>query len=356
MPIIRASEPPSTKSRPGPLETKRCLVFGVFLRPLRVLTDVLNVRHALRAADGERPLAHGIFSDPRLLGIAHRQLARMREEGLLPGRLSSADWTAVRRALQDSHRAYERVRRQVRKATKDPVARWRADPALLGGAPHDGTLDAVLQDRLVSFALDDFLRTTRSGEPAAERVDALAAEFLRDYMTPLLSELDDDENSEEPQAALRQDALQRAFIEHDDVDNRQSLHARLLQGETKWGTRRYLQAAFNRRGASPGVLVAQSQVGREGLNLHESCRVVLQFHAEWNPGVIEQQIGRVRPKGKPVGTAFPGVARGWRRGAASLHRNSPAAVRGNVRCVPMESRHAPATCFRCELVRVVASS
>ena len=83
MPIIRASEPPSTKSRPRPLETKRCLVFGAFLRPLRVLTDVLNVRHALRAADGERPLAHGIFSDPRLLGIAHRQLARMREEGLI---------------------------------------------------------------------------------------------------------------------------------------------------------------------------------------------------------------------------------------------------------------------------------
>jgi hypothetical protein len=45
------------------------------------------------------------------------------------------------------------------------------------------------------------------------------------------------------------------------------------------------------------VLIAQSQVGREGLNLHESCRVVLQFHAEWNPAVIEQQIGRVDRKG-----------------------------------------------------------
>ena len=48
---------------------------------------------------------------------------------------------------------------------------------------------------------------------------------------------------------------------------------------------------------SPWVLVAQSQVGREGLNLHESCRVVLQFHAEWNPAVLEQQIGRVDRKG-----------------------------------------------------------
>ena len=48
---------------------------------------------------------------------------------------------------------------------------------------------------------------------------------------------------------------------------------------------------------SPRVLIAQSQVGREGLNLHESCRVVVQFHAEWNPAVLEQQIGRVDRKG-----------------------------------------------------------
>lgn len=45
------------------------------------------------------------------------------------------------------------------------------------------------------------------------------------------------------------------------------------------------------------MLVAQSKVGREGLNLHESCRVVVQFHAEWNPAVLEQQIGRVDRKG-----------------------------------------------------------
>lgn len=90
-------------------------------------------------------------------------------------------------------------------------------------------------------------------------------------------------------------AIRRALIE--DHDGRQSLHARLLQGETRWETRRYLQSAFNRLGASPWVLIAQSQVGREGLNLHEACRVVVQFHAEWNPAVLEQQIGRVDRKG-----------------------------------------------------------
>jgi hypothetical protein len=29
------------------------------------------------------------------------------------------------------------------------------------------------------------------------------------------------------------------------------------------------------------------------LNLHESCRIVVLLHPEWNPGVVEQQIGRV---------------------------------------------------------------
>ena len=41
------------------------------------------------------------------------------------------------------------------------------------------------------------------------------------------------------------------------------------------------------------VLVAQSLVGREGLNLHRSCRSVVLFQPEWNPAVVEQQIGRV---------------------------------------------------------------
>lgn len=41
------------------------------------------------------------------------------------------------------------------------------------------------------------------------------------------------------------------------------------------------------------VLIAQSLVGREGLNLHEACRVVVLLHPEWNPAVVEQQIGRV---------------------------------------------------------------
>jgi hypothetical protein len=142
-----------------------------------------------------------------------------------------------------------------------------------------------------------------SEEVTDERFDALATEFVEERLRPLLGELGDEDVDEE-QAVLRQEAL-RALLEDDD--GRQSVHARLLQGATRWETRRYLQAAFNRPGASPWVLVAQSQVGREGLNLHESCRVVVQFHAEWNPAVLEQQIGRVDRKG----SLWEKLARKW---------------------------------------------
>ena len=69
--------------------------------------------------------------------------------------------------------------------------------------------------------------------------------------------------------------------------------AREMNGSSKPGTRKLLQRAFNRENSALKVLVAQSAVGREGLNLHISCRTVILVHAEWNPGVVEQQIGRV---------------------------------------------------------------
>lgn len=69
--------------------------------------------------------------------------------------------------------------------------------------------------------------------------------------------------------------------------------ARLMHGNTAPESRRFLQLAFNRAGSFPQVLVAQSVVGREGLNLHGACRTVVLLHPEWNPGVVEQQIGRV---------------------------------------------------------------
>ena len=292
------------------LEREKVLVFGVFLRPLRFLRDVLNVRHALRAADAGRPISHAVHTDAALLGIALPQLERLRAEGALPGRLTSGNGTEMRRALAESHKAYERLRRQVRERAKKSVIGWRTDSKLLGGAPFDRQLEGALEDHLVSFIVDDFLATTSdSDDVTGQRLDALAVEFVVERLRPLLGELGDEDGNKK-QAALRQDAL-RVLLKEDD--GRQSPHARLLQGDTRWQTRRYLQAAFNRPAASPQVLIAQSQVGREGLNLHESCRVVVQFHAEWNPAILEQQIGRVDRKG----SLWEQLAKKWLKDGAN---------------------------------------
>jgi hypothetical protein len=63
----------------------------------------------------------------------------------------------MRRALADSHKAYERLRRQVRRRAKKPVISWRTDPTLFDGAPVDRKLEGALEDHLVSFVLDNFL-------------------------------------------------------------------------------------------------------------------------------------------------------------------------------------------------------
>lgn len=307
---------------------EKVLVFGVFLHPLRLLRDVLNVRHALRAADAGRPIAHAIradniaegvlkgrlsarsnkeiHADNALSKIALRQLDRLRAEGLITDRLSAvSDEEEMLDVLDESHRDYENLRKSVRSRAKKQVVAWSKDPLLLGGALDDSALKGALEDHLVSFVLDDFLaKTSVSGKKVSnESFKTLSDEFVEERLRPLLGELGD-EDIEEKQAALRQKSL-RALLADDD--SHQSLHARLLQGGTRWQTRRYLQAAFNRSGGSPWVLIAQSQVGREGLNLHESCRVVVQFHAEWNPAILEQQIGRVDRKG----SRWERLAREW---------------------------------------------
>lgn len=61
---------------------------------------------------------------------------------------------------------------------------------------------------------------------------------------------------------------------------RRAPFARMLYGQTPPSTR-LVQLAFNRSESESHVLIAQSMVGREGLNLHESCRTVTLLHLEW---------------------------------------------------------------------------
>jgi hypothetical protein len=298
------------------LQQEKVLVFGVFLGPLKLLRDVLNVRHALRAADAGRPIAHAVHRDAALCKIALRQLNRLRVENALNDRLKEGNCDTMLQMLEDSHKAYEPLRERVRKRAVEEVKAWRSDQSLLGGLTEDGKLDSALVDLLLGYVLEvvltEGLATAEITE--RERFKEMAKKFFDERLSPFLSE-PGTEIEDDKQATRALDAL-RVLTE--DVDSRQSLHARLLQGDTRWETRRYLQAAFN-SGYSPQVLIAQSQVGREGLNLHKACRVVVQFHAEWNPAILEQQIGRVDRKG----SCWEQMAKKWLAAAPSERGEPP---------------------------------
>lgn len=122
-------------------------------------------------------------------------------------------------------------------------------------------------------------------------------------------------------------ALQLLSNHLNEYSGREGSFARLLYGQTAPQTRRLLQAAFNREGSWPMVLIAQSTVGREGLNLQEDCRTVVLLHAEWNPGVVEQQIGRVDRKNSRFLKDYR--AGDWRKKGASPPRIE-------IHCIQME--------------------
>jgi hypothetical protein len=273
------------------LSGEKALVFGVFLRPLRLLRDVLNVRHSLRAADAGRPIAHNFHTDKMLFRIALRQLNRLRSEGALENRLKTGGDKELLKALADSHEKYVNDRNSVSGRTETLVKNWHKNPERGRWLKYSNIREGI-QKHLIAFLVE--VQLEQNQRIGHERLHELGEQFWNNHVEEELSDATGS-NPDDPDTDAKLKRLREAFCSDENL--RMRTHAVLLHGENRWSTRRYVQAAFNRSTSSPAVLIAQSQVGREGLNLHESCRVVVQFHAEWNPAVLEQQIGRVDRKG-----------------------------------------------------------
>lgn len=256
---------------------EKVLVFGKFLTPMNVLTRLLDAREMLRRLrDGQHWPASGI-GESNVAAV----IAAMKDPDLsVAGGLEAIDgmlktryqeWASERRAeLSRLHRELE-------------------DLALEGGAaaflsellrPDDGKQD--LQIGVFLEALGgrrDVAGASWTGREMLELFEKLLLELIGDDKT----------ESNDTQKARLDTWL-------NDYSGREGNFARMMSGATAPQTRRMLQSAFNRPSSWPMVLLAQSRVGREGLNLHEACRTVVLLHAEWNPGIVEQQIGRVDRK------------------------------------------------------------
>jgi SNF2 family DNA or RNA helicase len=261
---------------------EKVLVFGRFIKPLEALTRLLDARELLR----------------RLNDKSGRRwpASQLRESSIDAVKAAMSDpqlWTGpvdidlINRRLADRYREWSKSR--------------RAELASL----HQEIESQTEQDKVAAF-LVDFLRRDEDGDqlhgdigPLLEALEGRrecldvvwsGSEMLR-LFKGLLDEIlgAEDERTDE--------TMQSRLAHHlQDYSGREGNFARMMSGVTQPQTRRLLQAAFNRPASWPMVLLAQSRVGREGLNLHEACRTVVLLHAEWNPGIVEQQIGRVDRK------------------------------------------------------------
>lgn len=279
---------------------EKVLVFGRFTRPLRALVQLLNAREMLRRIGRGLPWPQSKLHDNdaewNAIRCAHRQLDRQGE----------LDKQALDDALAEQYQKIENQRRSIREKLIDRIENGLAG---MKGDRHGRVralfnafktiVDASAQDHgnddhslaVVARAMHELmgsgLENATPEDFAQAFIDLVAAASDRDE-----SDANGSQQPEEGQGADDRWAEIKARLQ-DEHNSPEGGYARLMYGETKPATRRLLQLAFNRKHAHPKVLVVQSVVGREGLNLHKACRTVVLLHPEWNPGVVEQQIGRV---------------------------------------------------------------
>lgn len=284
-------------------QDEKVLVFGRFTRPLRALVQLLNAREMLRSLDGGRPWPQSKVHEDSKTGAsewsvviaAHRQL----------GRSGALDRESLNRILK---KQYEDTKNQrgkfreilianiengLRELTTNHRVRALFDAFKKEAVTHseivqgvDGATALELVARAMQEMIGAHVQISAQTDFAQAFIDLVAAASDRD---------EGDTDSDDQLGEVAASALWSDFrVRIDEEYNRpEGGFARLMYGETKPATRRLLQLAFNRKHGHPRVLVAQSLVGREGLNLHKACRTVVLLHPEWNPGVVEQQIGRV---------------------------------------------------------------
>ena len=275
---------------------EKVLVFGRFTGPMRALTDLLNARAMLRALDSGTLWPQRKIEDGKhhAAAAAHRQLKRA----------GFFDEAQIDGLLAGQYEEIERRREALRSALFDLILRG------LPEAEHDARLLAEAaktgrdEDRaLLAAAVDQLVRHgRRAGPEAAASVlspsdlqpEPVAEAFLQ-LVSALRERGEGDADGDGALDPVEAGALWRTLAGRleDEYKIERGRYARLMNGATPISTRRTLQLAFNRRESNPRVLIAQSVVGREGLNLHQACRVVILLHPEWNPGVVEQQVGRV---------------------------------------------------------------
>lgn len=282
-------------------QERKVLVFTEFLEPMRALDRALNIRHYLRQVRDGHPvlLPAGLkVDDPDL-----RYWLTSSELGLRAEQIASFDAEAERLARQ-----YTNARAALREACQQAASNFFEQVL-----PTPVVLRADVMDMLVTWLVQQLCvqdqHTVTAAQGQRNHMYALALARLHDLQDadPAGKTAADDARAGRAfdwEAVIREQAEELETDQSGRYIFRMNPFSQRLYGDTKPSTRRVRQSAFNHPQLYPQVLIGQSAVASEGLNLHRACRSVVLFHLDWNPGRIEQQIGRVDRQGSAWMEAF----------------------------------------------------
>jgi hypothetical protein len=229
---------------------------------------------------------------------------RMRNESGFTGRLAG-DHHDLLLWVDKARNDYKNARRSIARHLHARKVGWADDTpgaeALRALLAQDEVAGLRILEAIHGEVLDLLLWHSRDpGSVTSAEVEERARERWLEHGHAMRHALDEDDDTAGQDDPAHGGLTIGRLLDHFSGDEDEGLDGepqsgfcRLLDGSVSHESRRSLQAGFNRQGAAPFVVVAQSSVGREGLNLHRACRRVFLFHPEWNPGVMEQQIGRV---------------------------------------------------------------
>ncbi|WP_296949837.1 DEAD/DEAH box helicase [uncultured Massilia sp.] len=269
-------------------QDKKVLVFAEFLAPMWALDRALNIRHYLREVQAGKPVPLPTkikADDPDLLrwladssfGFTPSAIASFEENANILARRYTNERAALRDACQHAVTVFfeqQHERAKISSKSIETLVTW-----LVQQLSVDDQLVSVATSRRerIQDSVDNLLRTLRDADPAGQTdADEVRAGRRFDW-----------------EAVIRDQEEDLEKDQHGHYVFRMSPFSQRLYGDIKPSTRRVRQSAFNNAKLNPKVLIGQSDVASEGLNLHRACRAVVLFHLDWNPGRIEQQIGRV---------------------------------------------------------------
>jgi hypothetical protein len=273
---------------------KKVLVFAEFIEPMRALDRALNIRHYLRQVRDHKPILLPAGFEPDDPDL--RRWLSSPDLGFSAAQITSFDLDMATLAARYNN---DRValRGACQSAATDFFAKLHSGPVELQADSMDTLVTWLVQQLCVH---DQHMDLASKGKRS--QMYELAMELLQDLQDadPAGRTEADESRAERPfnwENIIRE---QEEDLEKDQSGRyvfRMSPFSQRLYGDTKPSTRRVRQSAFNNKQLNPQVLIGQTAVASEGLNLHRACRAVVLFHLDWNPGRIEQQIGRVDRQG-----------------------------------------------------------